>query len=152
MCHPELWSLTCSPQTAQLARIRLSGIGFSRALSHCSLPLGPPLPRGWHLASIPGQSLVGLHFAICFENSLRRLFRKSHATCRSNTGLRAWLLQLQKQGGKKLRLNIAQKWGWHQTTDELIGCGEGSEKFTLFFPVIEGCWFCRGLLFFFFFF
>lgn len=47
--------LTCSPPTAQLARTWLGAAGVSHALSHCLLSLGPPLPGGWDLASIPGQ-------------------------------------------------------------------------------------------------
>lgn len=43
--------LTCSPPTAQVARTWLGAAG----VSHCLLSLGPPLPRGWDLASIPGR-------------------------------------------------------------------------------------------------
>lgn len=62
-------------------------------------------------------------------------------------GFRRLALVASKTRRQTLRLNIAQQCGRHQTTDEPIGCGEGSEKFTLSFHVTEGYWFCRGLLF-----
>ena len=125
--------LICCPQQCRL--LSTAGWCWLLRLPYCLL-------SGPSSASRLASSLS----AISCDNSLKRLFCKSHATCRSNMSWKALLLAVSKTKRQKLRLNIVRKCGWHQTADALIGCGEGSEKFTLSFPVTEGCWFCRVLL------
>lgn len=70
---PRTWLLPCIPPTEQLARVWLGGAGFSHgSLSSARLcieaGIWPPyLPR----------RLVGLHFAICCENSLKVVLKAS---------------------------------------------------------------------------